>query len=73
MQSGDWMLFLLSQGMVLTWLVEPRYPPRVPQELSVWQLKFSSTYVIATYYFYLNPKSLLLPLEVQKCQIPEQE
>ena len=73
MQSGDWMLSPLSQGMVLAWLVEPRDPPRVTQELSAWQTKFSSTHVTSTYYSYLSPKSLLLPLEMQKCQIPEQE
>ena len=34
MQSEDWMLSLLSQGMVLASLVEPCDPPRVTQELS---------------------------------------
>ena len=39
MQSEDWMLSPLSQGMVLAWLVESRDPPRVTQELSAWQPK----------------------------------
>ena len=39
MQSADRMLSSLSQGMVLAWLVEPRDPPRVTQELSAWQPK----------------------------------
>ena len=56
MQSKDWVLSRLSQGMVLAWLVEPRDPPRVTQELNAWQPK-SLLLVLHPLLFILQPQT----------------
>ena len=55
MQGRDWMLSPLSQGTVLAWLVEPRDPPRVTQELSAWQPKSPSSHVTSTTIYISTP------------------
>ena len=55
MQSEDWMLSSLSQGMVLAWLVKPHDPPRVTQELSAWQPKYPSSHVTSTTIYISTP------------------